>query len=248
MSLSRCSQLTVSGFRFSRSRSLGGGKVGHSWMMWWAVCCSAPHGQAADGRRPQRCILALNRPTPVRSRFSVAQSLRGRSAPGGKLVFGVTESWGGGGGGRGVCCQLVLHDWSVLNRSHQWMLSGGRTWRREGRRWRPRSWESDTSLCRRWFGSCEALLTSLYDFLCSFPCVGQLVQCQIIPGETPLEWVSGSRWQSSWSRWGWCRVSWHVHCGSTQERRIQQRYTPGRGRRFSRWRDLLPMTSLLVGV
>ena len=34
----------------------------------------------------------------VSSRFSVAQSLRGRSAPGGKLVFGVTESWGGGSG------------------------------------------------------------------------------------------------------------------------------------------------------
>ena len=67
------------------------------------VCSSAPHGQAADGRRPQRCILA--RPTPVRSRFSVAQSLRGRSAPGGKLVFGVTESWEA----RGVCCQLVDH-------------------------------------------------------------------------------------------------------------------------------------------
>ena len=31
----------------------------------------------------------------------------------------------------------------------------------EGRRWRPRSRESDTSLCRGWFGSCEALLTSL---------------------------------------------------------------------------------------
>ena len=62
-------------------------------------CSSAPHGQAAVGPRPQRCILALNRPTPVRSRFSVAQSLRGRSAPGGRLVFGVTESWGGGGSG-----------------------------------------------------------------------------------------------------------------------------------------------------
>ena len=29
--------------------------------------------------------------------------------------------------------------------------------------------------------------------MCSFPCVGQLVQWQIIPGETPSEWVSGSR-------------------------------------------------------
>ena len=123
MSLSRCSQLTVLGFGFSRSRSLGGGKVGHSSMMWWTVCSSAPHGQAADGRRPQRCILALNRPTPVRSRFSVAQSLRGRSAPGGRLVFGVTESWGvGGGGGVG---ESAASWFSMLeacwNRSHSYI-------------------------------------------------------------------------------------------------------------------------------
>ena len=106
-------------------------------------------GRLLMGADPQRCILALNRPTPVRSRFSVAQSLRGRSAPGGKLVFGVTESWGG----RGVCCQLVFHAWSVLKSEPpmdaEWRENG---WR-EGRHWRPRSWESDTSLCRRWFGS-----------------------------------------------------------------------------------------------
>ena len=29
--------------------------------------------------------------------------------------------------------------------------------------------------------------------VCGFPCVGQLVQGQIIPGGTPLGWISGSR-------------------------------------------------------
>ena len=105
VSLSLCSQLTVSGIGFSRSRLVGRERVGHSWMIWWVVCSVAPQWQAAEGRRPQKCMFALNRPTPVRSRFRVVHSLRGRSVPGGKLMFGTIERWAG----RGVCCQLLLH-------------------------------------------------------------------------------------------------------------------------------------------
>ena len=60
----------------------------HSDRMWSAVCSGAPHRQAAEGLRPQRYMLAPKRPTPVRRRFKVTHSLRGRSAPGGMFVPG----------------------------------------------------------------------------------------------------------------------------------------------------------------
>ena len=104
--------------------------MGHSWRMCWALCCSAPHGQAEEGRRPQRCMLALKRPTPVLRRLSVDQFLRERSAPGGRLVFGEIVSWAG----RGVCCQLVLQACSELKleplSDAEWRENG----RRDGRR------------------------------------------------------------------------------------------------------------------
>ena len=48
----------------------------------------APLRQAVDGRRLRRYMLAPKRPTPVRRRFKVTHSLRGRSAPGGMCVPG----------------------------------------------------------------------------------------------------------------------------------------------------------------
>ena len=164
-------------------------------------------GRLLMGADPSaRCILALNRPTPVRSRFSVAQSLLGKSAPGGKLVFGVTESWGVGESAASWFSMLE----ACWNRSHQEMLSGGRTGGGKAGVG-DQGLESPIQVCEG-DGSGPARLCSQV-CVCGFPCVGQLVQCQIKLGGTPLGWVSGSRWQSSWSRWGCCRVSWRVHCG-----------------------------------
>ena len=46
----------------------------------------APLRQAAEGQRPQRYMLAPKRPAPMRRRFKVTHSLRGRSAPRGMFV------------------------------------------------------------------------------------------------------------------------------------------------------------------
>ena len=124
-------------------------------MMCSAIWSLAPYEQAADGRSPQRYMLALNRPTPVRSRFRITQTFRGRSAPGGNVVSGCLSLVG-----RGVCCQLVLHDWRVLCpepcQAAAWLEKG----RREGRRLRPSWCDSRMKLCRRWVGSSRALFTS----------------------------------------------------------------------------------------
>ena len=102
-----CNQIAVPGLGLvkSRLRSLGGPRIGQSLMMWCAVWTIGPHTQADVGRSPQRFILWLNLPTPVRSLFNVTQDLRGKSAPGGNAVFGVTVNWLGGA----VSCHEVLH-------------------------------------------------------------------------------------------------------------------------------------------
>ena len=69
------------------------GAAGAGWSGQWGSpkevrASGAPLRQAAEGRRPQLYMLAPKRPTPVRRRFKVTHSLRGRSAPGGMFVPG----------------------------------------------------------------------------------------------------------------------------------------------------------------
>ena len=123
--------LGVVGSTFSDGR-----RVWHSYMMCSAVCSLAPHVQAADGRSPQRYMFALNLPTPVRSRFRVTQSSRGRCVPGGNFVSGLmTANWVG----HGICCQRVLHDWRVLCPEPCKVAAWQEKGRWEGSRWQP-SW------------------------------------------------------------------------------------------------------------
>ena len=100
-------QSTVSGHGLVRSvgEPKGGPSLVHSDRMWSAVCSGAPHRQAAEGRRPQRYMLASKRPTPVRRRFKVTHSLRGRSAPGGMFVPGRMVSCAG----FIISCQSCFH-------------------------------------------------------------------------------------------------------------------------------------------
>ena len=154
-----CSQRAVSGSKLFRSGFgwPGGRRVGHSLMMWEAVCSGAPHVQAGEVLNPQRCMLAWNLPTPVRSLLRVTQSFRGRSAPGGSLVFGVTVNWGG----LGVCCQLSFHAvrvlWVPSRRVSACRLNG----LRERRRWRS-GWVFWMVWCKGWVRSWSALFTSCW--------------------------------------------------------------------------------------
>ena len=155
----RRSQLTVSGLGLVRLMVVlsGGLRVGQSWITWCAVWSVCPQIQAADGRSPQRFMLWLKRPTPVRNRFKVTHSLRASSAPGGNNVFGWTVNWAG----CWVSCQQALHASSMLKlelqRDAAWREKG----RREGRRWRS-GLEFWARLCRGCLGSSEALFTRLW--------------------------------------------------------------------------------------
>ena len=59
-------------------RPFGGQWRGHSVMMWFAVCWSAPQSQAELLDRPHLHMC----PTPVRSLLSLTQACLGRSDPG----------------------------------------------------------------------------------------------------------------------------------------------------------------------
>ena len=139
-------QSTVSGHGLVRSvgEPKGGPSLVHSDRMWSAVCAGAPHRQAAEGRRPQRYMLAPKRPTPVRRRFKVTHSLRRRSAPGGMFVPGRMVSCAG----FIVSCHSCFHCSIRLKlefaRDVAWRLKG----RRERRRWRPRYWAVAMRACK----------------------------------------------------------------------------------------------------
>ena len=64
---------------------------GHSVIMWFDVCWSAPQSQAGLLYRPHLHISSLKRPTPVCSLLSLTQACRGRSDPGqhldGKTIY-----------------------------------------------------------------------------------------------------------------------------------------------------------------
>ena len=139
----------------------------HSDRMWSAVCSGAPHRQAAEGRKPQRNMLAPKRSTPVQRRFKVTHSLRGRSAPGGIFVPGRMVSCTG----FVFSCQSCFHFSIRLKlefaRDAAWRLKG----RRERRRWRPRFWAVAMRACRRWEVSDRAFLTSM-DVWCSLRSAG----------------------------------------------------------------------------
>ena len=162
-------QSTVSGHRLVRSvgEPKGGPSLVHSDRMWSAVCSGAPHRQAAEGRRPQRYMLAPKRPTPVWRWFKVTHSLRGRSAPGGMFVPGGMVSCTG----FIVSCQSCFHCSIRLKlefaRYAAWRLKG----RRERRHWQPRFWAVAMRACKRWEVSSRAFLTSM-DVWCSLRSVG----------------------------------------------------------------------------
>ena len=136
---------------------IGGPSLVHSDRMWSAVCSGAPHRQAAEGLRPQRYMLAPKRPTPVRRRFKVTHSLRGRSAPGGMFVPGRMVNCAGFVVSCQSCFQCSIRLKLDVARDFAWRLKG----RRERRRWRPRFWAVVMRACKRLEVSRRALLTSV---------------------------------------------------------------------------------------
>lgn len=128
-----CCQLTVVEFGLVKSRivSLGRQRVGHLWRMWCAVWLVGPRMQAADGHNPKRCMLALNRLTPVGSRFRATHSLQCRSALGGSFTLGVTLNWVVRGGVL-PASSLWITDVEI---SHAGLLHGGRKGG-DGRSWK----------------------------------------------------------------------------------------------------------------
>ena len=119
---------------------------------WCAVCSGLPQTQVAEGRRPQRCMLALRRPTPVRRRFSVTQSLRRRRVPGGRSSPGAMPSWVG----LSVSCQSVFHCSRMLKLECLRVAACRLKGRRERRRLSPMSPAAPMRLCRRGVGALEA--------------------------------------------------------------------------------------------
>ena len=126
--------------------------------MWSAVCSSAPQMHAGDWLSPQRCMLALNLPTPVRSRLSVTQSLRGSSEPAGALVSGGMVNCCG----RAVPSQLFSHSWIRLKFELLRVAACREKGRRDRRRWRPRSCGLVGILCRGWPSLTRDLFVSLF--------------------------------------------------------------------------------------
>ena len=55
--------------------------MGHASRTWSAVCPEAPHSQFDEGARPRLCMDEWNRPTPVRRRLSLTQTVRGKLIP-----------------------------------------------------------------------------------------------------------------------------------------------------------------------
>ena len=127
----------------------------------------APLKQAVDGRRLRRYMLAPKRPTPVRRRFKVTHSLRGRSAPGGMCVPG------GWWAAHALCRLLpIMFHCSIrlkleFVRDAAWRLKG----RRERRRWRLRFWAVAMRACKRWVVFSRAFLISV-DVWCSLRSAG----------------------------------------------------------------------------
>ena len=127
----------------------------------------APLRQAVDGRRLRRYMLAPKRPTPVRRRFKVTHSLRGRSAPGGMCVPG------GWWAAHALCRLLpIMFHCSIrlkleFVRDAAWRLKG----RRERRRWRLRFWAVAMRACKRWVVFSRAFLISV-DVWCSLRSAG----------------------------------------------------------------------------
>ena len=75
------SHALVNGPTSKMPASDGGLCSGQLLMMWSAVCSGSPHSHAAMSVSPHFFKDALNRPTPVRSRFRVVQCFRLRSSP-----------------------------------------------------------------------------------------------------------------------------------------------------------------------
>ena len=75
------SHAIVSGPTRKRPSSEGGLYKGQVVMMCSAVCSGSPHSHPALSARPHLFMDALNRPTPVRRRFSSVHCRRGRSSP-----------------------------------------------------------------------------------------------------------------------------------------------------------------------
>ena len=76
-----CSHALVSGPKSNRPASEGGLYRGQPVIMGSAVCSGSPHSHAALSDRPHFFRDDLERPTPVRRRFSEVHRWRGRSPP-----------------------------------------------------------------------------------------------------------------------------------------------------------------------
>ena len=60
-------------------------------IMWSAVCSLAPHSHFAEEARPHQCIDKPKRPTPVRKRLSLTQTVLVKLNPIGLVVVNETK-------------------------------------------------------------------------------------------------------------------------------------------------------------